>query len=192
MHKHEPGHMPIDTSPSSECLVLFTGPQRHRAPTSLGSCVRACVRVYVCVCVSFSVWSSQAPGATVQLQRWSWHPSTLATLAAGLPALPHLSFALNLHKPLTDELLMAVVATNVHSLSVRSLSLQSDEHANTPWPWKQLTVETVDMAQLLKLPSPATACGGKAVIQFGGLGFEGVDQVCVLSLSTAVTLRTHV
>ncbi len=57
-------------------------------------------------------------------------------------------------QPLTDALLGMVLATGAHmpSLSVPSLALQSDQHAAAAWPWHELSVETVDVADLRKLP----------------------------------------
>ncbi len=45
--------------------------------------------------------------------------------------------------------------SQITSLSVRSLALQSDTHANTPWPWDELTIDTLYIADLCKLPDPS-------------------------------------
>ncbi len=46
---------------------------------------------------------------------------------------------------------------NWQSVEVPSLTLQSDTHANTPWPWDELTIDTLDIADLCKLPDPSGA-----------------------------------
>ncbi len=67
-----------------------------------------------------------------------------------------LRFSLRLDGPLTDELLGTVLqlGEQVSSLWVSSLQLLSDQHANKPWPWVELTIDTLDIADLCKLPSP--------------------------------------
>ncbi len=56
--------------------------------------------------------------------------------------------------PLTDELLglLIHVRGSKISLPVASLNLQSDTHANTPWSIEELTCDTVDVTQVVKLP----------------------------------------
>ncbi len=52
---------------------------------------------------------------------------------------------------------MLQLGQGIRKLTVDSLSLQSDTHANTPWPWDQLDVGTGDdMTQLLRLPTPVS------------------------------------
>ncbi len=42
------------------------------------------------------------------------------------------------------------------SLSVDSLALPSHTHVNTPWPWREFSIQNLDdLSQLLKLPNPA-------------------------------------
>lgn len=50
----------------------------------------------------------------------------------------------------------AVQAGNsVTRLVVPSLELQSDQHADTPWPWEALRVDKPNITDLCKLPDPA-------------------------------------
>ncbi len=62
-------------------------------------------------------------------------------------------------QPLTDALLGAVLRMGpyMRRLSVPSLALQSDQHANTPWPWEELSVGALDLAQFGRLPDTTAA-----------------------------------
>ncbi len=95
----------------------------------------------------------------VELIGWQWDTDMLQTLSASLPELSHLKLGVRLHTPLTDALLGVVLqmAPHLRSLSAPSLALQSDTHANTPWPWDELTIDTLDIADLCKLPDPSGA-----------------------------------
>ncbi len=105
-----------------------------------------------------------APGAVIQLSSWRWDEACVQAVADMLPKLGHLSFSIKTreYEPVTDEQLslMLRVAEHVPRLSVGSLSLQSDTHANTPWPWDELTIDTLDIADLCKLPDPSGAKDG--------------------------------
>ncbi len=49
-----------------------------------------------------------------------------------------------------------MMGPHLRCLHVDRLALQSDQHANTPWPWEVLRVhEAVTATQLLRLPNPA-------------------------------------
>ncbi len=96
----------------------------------------------------------QAPDADVWLQGWEW--LAVADAAAEcLPLLPHLRMGVHTDGPLTDELLAVVLRMGPHMrrLSVGSLALQSD-HSGVAWPWTVLCAETLDLAQLVRLPEP--------------------------------------
>ncbi len=85
-------------------------------------------------------------------------------LAELLPTVPHPDIGVNVNEPLTDAMLARVffMGPRVQFLSVDSLALQLDTHANTPWPWKRVCVygkEPHDMTMLLRLPHPATHTG---------------------------------
>ncbi len=61
--------------------------------------------------------------------------------------------------PLTDGLLTAVLGTGPgrnRQLSVRSLALLSDQHADAEWPWTSLSVDTVDVSMVMRLPNPGS------------------------------------
>ncbi len=96
----------------------------------------------------------QAPEATVWLQGWQW-PAVADTVAECLPLLPHLQFGVHTDKPLTDQLLAVVLRMGPHMrcLYVYRLALQSD-HSGVAWPWSVLSVEHLDIAQMLRLPQP--------------------------------------
>ncbi len=98
-------------------------------------------------------------GVTVQLAEVDWTDAAAEAVTAALPTLTHLNLTTDIHKctVLTDALLGLVLqlAPNMRSLHVWSLSLQSDQHANTPWPWEELTIDMLDIGQLGRLPMPA-------------------------------------
>ncbi len=97
---------------------------------------------------------------------WPLTPATTRTYINTLPALTACGFRIQrvvLDGTLTDELLTVVLAagTQIRSLQVGRLSLQSDTHANTPWPWEEVVVRKMSLGDVLKLPNPAGAGGGK-------------------------------
>ncbi len=60
-----------------------------------------------------------------------------------------------IHARLCAAGILLQLGSRITVLDVGGLALQSDTHANTPWPWDELILgELRDMAQLLKLPSP--------------------------------------
>ncbi len=96
---------------------------------------------------------------------WQWQQdSVVQTLAAAIPTLPQFRFGIGTGEALTDGLLDAVIAMGPQlcRVSVGSLSLQSDAHANTPWPWEELSVSTLDLGQVSRLPQTTVSCGRPA------------------------------
>ncbi len=74
-------------------------------------------------------------------------------------------FSLHLYGGLIDEQLSTILqlGEQVSSLSVGSIHLQSNQHANTPWPWEKLTIEWFDIADLCKLPDPRGTCKPRVI-----------------------------
>ncbi len=105
----------------------------------------------------------QPSSGTVEFMGMRFTMRPLQFLAETLPGLGELTFSIELDEPLTDELLGAVlgVGTRVERLTCPSVALQSDQHANTPWPWEFLTCTTLDVGQVCRLPDPA---GAKSII----------------------------
>ncbi len=66
---------------------------------------------------------------------------------------------------------------HVRKLSIYQLGLQSDTHANTPWPWEQLNIEYMQPIMLLRLPSPGTSLHGTPVITCARIDLNGLTQV---------------
>ncbi len=129
----------------------------------------------------------QAPDATVWLQGWDW-PAVADTVAECLPLLPHLHFGVHMGwGPLPDAWLFAILQMGPHMrrLSVLRLALQSD-HSGVAWPWEELCVETLDVAQLLKLPVPAA----KVAVRAGVLAMESCGALDEVRHSMA-SHRTH-
>ncbi len=103
-------------------------------------------------------------GAPVVFYNWPWRAEVAAAVAAALPTLTHLSLAVHLDRPLTDELLgwLLQLGPHVRSVRVKGLDLQSDQHSAVAWPWEELVCEEgVNMASLANLPDP---CGGVRVV----------------------------
>ncbi len=97
----------------------------------------------------------------VALDEWDWSVESLHALAREGPSLTQLSYKFSLAiSHVTDELLGGLLQCGeaVKRLVVGSLQLQSDQHANTPWPWEHLVLKTsAAMTQMLRLPDPARA-----------------------------------
>ncbi len=104
----------------------------------------------------------QAPEAVVDLCIWDMTPALAAVVAECVPALPHLRFTLVLGVVTDAALGVAILmAAHIRKLSVHTLALTSDTHANTPWPWDELVLDVCDMGCLSRLPDPAAGGGGE-------------------------------
>ncbi len=105
----------------------------------------------------------QADGTdVVDLHDCHWTAELAAAAASALPALEHLRMGVYV-KELTDELLglLLTLGPYIRCVGTDTLKLQSDQHANTPWPWEVLRVYSTALpkqpwaaAQLLRLPNP--------------------------------------
>ncbi len=77
---------------------------------------------------------------------------------------------------------------HVSKLSADSVALQSDTHANTPWPWDDFSVAHFDISALLKLPDPGGG-DGLRVIRCAELSLGGVTtEVSTVFVSASVRL----
>ncbi len=90
------------------------------------------------------------------LSGWALTDEVLSVVADMTPTLADTGFGWCGLQALTSQQLSSLlrVGPRLCRLSVYSLSLQSDQHANTPWPWDELTVLQCDAAMLLRLPNP--------------------------------------
>ncbi len=99
-----------------------------------------------------------AAHTVVQLQGLQWTAAMAAAVAAAAPLLQHLQLAVSADQPLTDELLSALLHMSppVRQVTVGTPLLQSDQHANTPWPWDKLSfigdTDDVQPAQTANTP----------------------------------------
>ncbi len=101
-----------------------------------------------------------APHTRVHFHNWGKLTTPMArTLSFALPTLPGRRFGLDIHRPLTDDGLQTVLdmGTQMCDLQVGGLALGSDKHGDKPWPWDEVQVGEVDVAQLCKLPDPCGA-----------------------------------
>ncbi len=103
-----------------------------------------------------------APGATVALKGWGWSTPMLRIVAAAQSDMPHFTFTLDgvLSDPqLTDELLGVALqlGSSMQGMLMGAVELQSDTHANTPWPWEDFRVDALHVTRLLRLPDPGQA-----------------------------------
>ncbi len=136
---------------------------------------------------------AQPSSGLVRLTRPLCTMRSLQFLAEALPGLGELNFCIELGEPLTDELLGVVLGmgTRVQNLTCPSLALQSDQHANTPWPWDELTCTTFDVGQVCRLPDPAGTQGGRAVwVEELVIGPE-VDQVSFAVPRMGIAVHTR-
>ncbi len=121
------------------------------------------------------------------LKEWGLTVGVVSVLADTMPTLPDRGFGWRVtNHHLTDQQLSMLLGLEpqLRRLSVGGLSLQSDQHANAPWPWEELTVWECDAAMLLKLPSPAGA-GAPRVLRCAGITFNAT-AVTEVSRSTSV------
>ncbi len=93
------------------------------------------------------------------LTNWQWVPDLCAALTDGLPALTHLRFGVSLTGSetapcsLTDECMGAAVLLRVMRATVPRL--QSDQWANTPWPWQDVYLRHgLNVVDFARLPDP--------------------------------------
>ncbi len=106
---------------------------------------------------------------------WHWPPELLRVLIDAPASTPNINATVHIGE-LTDELLSLVLQAHRHiaSVHVGSLRLQSDAHANTLWPWDELTCHTVDITQMIKFPHVKTVRANYIVMptditQVGGM-----------------------
>ncbi len=72
---------------------------------------------------------------------------------------------------------------NLRSFAVNTLSLTSDQQSNTDWPWAALTIDSVDVISMLKMPHPGGYSGVEGdggsgpVVRCKTLDFTRVTQV---------------
>ncbi len=75
---------------------------------------------------------------------------------------------------LTDETMTALLlmGRQVRKLTVDKLALESDQHANTPWPWEEFVIRTCNVAHFARLPDPRGG-RGKREIRFEYMHIRG-------------------
>ncbi len=102
----------------------------------------------------------KTPEAIIELLDWDCTEDTVRAITIEGAHLTDMSVRLSIDESLTGSLLTLLLQSGqgISRLVVRSLDLQSDQHANTPWPWQELIIKSsADMVQLLRLPDPAKA-----------------------------------
>ncbi len=107
--------------------------------------------------------STASPGTRVP------HTCAPHTDTDAIPELPKL-------EQLTDELLSAALdaAPHLRTLEAAALALQSDQHASVALPWAKLSVITLNVTQLLRLPHPGV--GGADGAGAAGAGADGAGN----------------
>lgn len=104
----------------------------------------------------------------LHLQGWDWEQEGMAEAVSDyMPELPMLNrfVKVDMHEPLTDGRLGAVLALgqHVHGVSVGSLDLHTDAHAYDAWPWEWFECHgfVLNNTQLFRLPHPRSYKGRK-------------------------------
>ncbi len=77
------------------------------------------------------------------------------------------------------------LAQHAPYLKAPSASLDSHQHVNTPWPWRKLTLDTLDIADLCKLPDP-TGSDGPRQVEVLNLVIDGQR---ITEVRTSVSVR---
>ncbi len=119
-----------------------------------------------------------SPSCIVYLDQWEMTPYVVQALHQNQPQLEHLRMGLKYYV-LTTQLIATCLQlpSNCRNMYVNAIKLTSDEHANTPWPWEELTISSVDMTQLLYMPKPSSASGGCVTVRFHVLDLKSVTEV---------------
>ncbi len=102
---------------------------------------------------------SKSKPVQLRLHRWQWDTETVRAFLAAVPVLAEFGIHTDgrISTDISDEqlsLLLSVAPGVLPKLNVVSLKLQSDTHANTPWPWEELTVHEFYVLKLLRYPWP--------------------------------------
>lgn len=118
----------------------------------------------------------EAPNTAIEISRNAWSSKTLKILAAHLPTLSHLRFGTLFVHHLGDSELTQLLRMGrvIRKLLITRLQLESDQHASAAWPWKEVTIDMVDVALLTKLPRPS---GRTATIRYKSMDLTDVTQV---------------
>ncbi len=120
----------------------------------------------------------QAPHSTILFADWHWSDDTQQMILTALPTLSHLTFGIKSLATMTDSMLSGLMkAPNCRLLAVRELALTKGQRGNVAWPWEDLAIVDVDVVQLLCLPHPRRAGGGRRDMGFQTLVFSGVNEV---------------
>ncbi len=83
------------------------------------------------------------------------------------------------------------VAPQLPYLGCESLDLQSDQHANTPWPWRHLHVEMCDVHMLTKLPEPTSDGEQRSVIASRVVQVPNAREVSIPSCEIIPVAQLH-
>ncbi len=118
----------------------------------------------------------------VVLQGWDCQ-AMADVLPDSAAEIQHLRLCVHTPGPLTDVLLRAVLRVGpcVRGLVVDSLDLQSD-HSDVVWPWSGLSMEWVDVAQLLRLSAPGSGAE---------LGYKAMSLASCGNLDEVRVTHTH-
>ncbi len=113
----------------------------------------------VCVCVCFGVYGVyvcvQAPSGEVQFKGWEWTEASAQCVASIAPQVGRLKFGVKIGD-LDDATLTALLhmGPRLRTITTDSLKLICSQHADRPWPWDRLSIDTCDLASLARLPDP--------------------------------------
>ncbi len=161
-------------------------------PTALRNTLRQLGELHLIQTDTSSIHEVQC---SVQLAGWApWSQQCAQAVADTLPACEQHSVGVHTHDALTDEELGVVLAMGPHMrhLAVKSVALQSDSHADTPWPWDELWVDKeVTASQLCKLPNPAGS-GAARVLSCDSLIMDSDTVQVRVFQHTSIQIRIHI
>ncbi len=167
-----------------QCTHLHLHPSQHLAPSDHTTGLRHAL---------YQLHSALAPAAVIVLSD-SWHwTAELAAVVQLHPRPQQLQLPSVINGALTDALLGVLVqCAPTRLLAVKGLALQSEQHARAAWRWEEVRVDAFDLADLCRLPDPASA-GRAVVVRCGSVDIRSssVDKVCYRIQPPPPPTHTH-
>lgn len=132
-----------------------------------------------------------APGAIVILRYWPWDEARAELLATFLASKEtNMKIGVQFPGPMTDSTLQLAMqmGPELHAVMVDQVSLQSSLYVDMPVPWKELSLRTLDLADIVRMPHIDATCKlrvGKLTITPSGL--TQVRRTCIDTIACCIS-----